>query len=240
MKIFKPEKIMEKMIMKNTIKKVLSAFAVVVLPALVLSLSACGNNKSNTKTKSLYEQGLEIVQLMTEMTQYADVYTWSSEVLSVTQNIGNGDYTAPKAVYEISVSDENVAAMAELMTLGLGLDRASEGLKSCFMQSVFSSFIARINAKGGADNLAAASICTIGKMFVNENVNENVMYLYTYENAVPAVVTFLVGEDHAISASGEFVMYNEFTCGSADEVKSFFQDTFPGILVEVTEVFSET
>lgn len=224
--------------MKNTIKKVLSAFAVVVLPALVLSLSACGNNKSNTKTKSLYAQGLEIVQLMTEMTQYADVYTWSSEVQSVTQNIGNGDYTAPKAVYAISAADENVAAMAELMAMGL--DRASEGLKSCFMQRVFSSFITQVNARSGADNLAAASICTIEKTFVNENVNENVMYLYTYENAVPAVVIFLVGEDHAISASGVFVVYDEFTCGSADEIKSFFQDFFQGILVEVTEVLPET
>lgn len=226
------------MIMKNTIKKVLSAFAVVVLPALVLSLSACGNNKSNTKTKSLYAQGLEIVQLMTEMTQYADVYTTSSEMQSAVQNIGTGDYTTPKAVYAISVPDENVAAMAELMALGL--DRVSEGLKSCFMQRVFSSFITQINARGGADNLAAASICTIEKNFVNENVNENVMYLYTYENAVPAVVIFLVGEDHAISASGVFMMYDEFTCDSADEIKSFFQDAFPGILVEVTEVLPET
>lgn len=224
--------------MKNTIKKVLSAFAVVVLPALVLSLSACGNNKSNTKTKSLYAQGLEIVQLMTEMTQYADVYTTSSEMQSAVQNIGTGDYTTPKAVYAISVPDENVAAMAELMALGL--DRVSEGLKSCFMQRVFSSFITQINARGGADNLAAASICTIEKNFVNENVNENVMYLYTYENAVPAVVIFLVGEDHAISASGVFMMYDEFTCDSADEIKSFFQDAFPGILVEVTEVLPET
>ena len=234
MKFYRLEKIMEKMIMKNTIKRVLSAFAVALLPAFVLSLSACGNHKSNTETKSLYAQGLEIVQLMTEMTQYADVYTSNSEVQSVVQNIGTGDYTTPKAVYAISISDENVAAIAELMTLGL--DRASEELKSCFMQRVFSSFITQINARSGTDKLAAASICTVEKTFVNENVNENIMYLYAYENAAPAVVIFLVGEDHAISASGVFMMYDEFTCDSADEIKSLFL----GIPVEVTEVFPET
>ncbi|MDE6419222.1 MAG: hypothetical protein K2K87_01695 [Lachnospiraceae bacterium] len=219
--------------MKNTIKKVLSAFAVVVLPAFVLSLSACGKHESNAETKSLYAQGLEIVQLMTEMTQYADVYTTSSEMQSVIQNLGAGDYTTPKAVYAISVADENVAVMAELM--GLGLDRASEELKSYFMQKVLGSFMVQINARSGADNLAAASICTIEKTFVNENVNENVIYLYTYENAVPAAVTFLVGEDHAISASGVFVVYDEFSCDSADEIKSLFL----GIPVEVTEVLPE-
>lgn len=223
--------------MKNTIKKVFSAFAVAVLPALVLSLSACGKQESNTETKSLYAQGLEIVQLMTEMTQYADVYTTSSEVQSVVQNIGTGDYTNPKAVYAISVADESVAAMAERMALGMGLDRASEELKSCLMERVFSSLITQINARSGADNLAAASICSVGKTFVNENVNENVMYLYTYENAVPAVVIFLVGEDHAISASGVFVIYDDFSCDSADEAKSFFQDVFLGIPAEVTEIF---
>ncbi|MBD5468786.1 MAG: hypothetical protein HDR21_11625 [Lachnospiraceae bacterium] len=220
--------------MKNIIKRGLSAFAVAVLPALVLSLSACGKNESNAETKSLYAQGLEVVQLMAEMTQYADLYTTSSEMQSVVQDIGTGDYTTPKAVYAISIADENVAVMAELM--GLDLDRASEELKSCFMRKVFSSFMAQINARSGVDKLAAASICTIEKTFVNENVNENVIYLYTYENAVPAAVTFLVGEDHAISASGVFVMYDEFTCDSADEIKSFFW----GILVEVTEVFPET
>lgn len=225
---------MEKMFMKNIIKRGLSAFAVAVLPALVLSLSACGKNESNAETKSLYAQGLEVVQLMAEMTQYADLYTTSSEMQSVVQDIGTGDYTTPKAVYAISIADENVAVMAELM--GLDLDRASEELKSCFMRKVFSSFMAQINARSGVDKLAAASICTIEKTFVNENVNENVIYLYTYENAVPAAVTFLVGEDHAISASGVFVMYDEFTCDSADEIKSFFW----GILVEVTEVFPET
>ncbi len=221
--------------MKKIIKKVLSVFAVIVFPALVLSLSACGKHESNTETKSLYAQGLEIVQLMTEMTQYADVfYTGSSEVQSVAQKIGTGDYTTPKAVYAISISDESVAVMAELM--GLGLDRASEELKSYFMQRVLSSMIGQINARGGADKLAAASICSVGKTFVNENVNENVIYLYTYENAVPAAVTFIVGEDHAISASGVFVICDEFTFDSADEIKSLFQ----GIHVEVTEVFPET
>ena len=81
----------------------------------------------------------------------------------------------------------------------------------------------------------ASSVCTVGKTFVNENATEDVIYLYTYENALPVAVTFTIGEDQAVSASGVFVMYDGFTCGSADEIKSFFSD----IIVDVTEVQPE-
>ena len=61
------------------------------------------------------------------------------------------------------------------------------------------------------------------------------IYLYTYDNAVPAAVTFSVGEDHTISANGIFVLYDKFADGSADEIKS----SFSNIKVEVTEVSPE-
>lgn len=50
------------------------------------------------------------------------------------------------------------------------------------------------------------------------------IYLYTYENAFPVAVTFTVGEDGSVSASGIFVLYEEFTCGSAEEIEAFFSD----------------
>ena len=48
-------------------KAIRTAIATISLVS-VLGLSACGNSKSNTETKSLYVQGLEVVQLMTEIT----------------------------------------------------------------------------------------------------------------------------------------------------------------------------
>lgn len=199
---------------------------------LVLSLSACGNNKSNAET--LYTQGLEVIQLMSEMIQseeYIDLYTDNSGIKEIVQNISTGDYTTPKAVYAISIANENLAKMVEMNSL---VD-VSEKLKSFLTQRVFSSLMVQINSMSGAEKLAATSICTVGKTFVNENVKENVIYLYTYDNAVPVAVTFIVGEGQAVSASGAFIMYDRFACDSADEIKSFFSD----IIVEVTEVLPE-
>lgn len=220
--------------MKKTIRNILICAAIILALAMALSFSACGSNKEHAETKSLYAQGLEVVQLMAEMTNteaYIDIHTGDSAIKDIIQSISNGDYSAPKAVYAISITDENLTAMAELGNL----DNASEELKSVLMQRVLGSLIPQINGMSGVENLAVSSVCTVGKTFVDENATENAIYLYTYENATPVAVTFTVGEDQAVSASGVFVMYDGFTCGSADEIKSFFSD----ITVEVKEVSPE-
>lgn len=227
--------------MRKSIKNVSKTLVCIVVLVLILSLSACGNNGNNVETKTLYEQGLEIVQLMVEMTrteEYVDLLlTGSSDIKSVIQNIGEGDYTAPKAVYAISADDENFITMFMTMAGLDNLDNVSDELKSFITQKAIGSLMTQINGMSGVENLAASSVCTVGKTFVNENVNENVIYLYTYDNAAPVAVTFIVGEDHAISANGVFVMYEGFSCGSADEIKSF--SFFRGTTVEVTEVLPE-
>ncbi len=220
--------------MKKAIRNNLIGLQIVIALIMVLSLSACSNSKDNADTKSLYAQGLEVVQLMSEMTrteEYVNIYTGDSEINTVLRKISTGNYSSPKAVYAISITDDTLAAMAELNNLG----NASEELKIFLMQRVLGSLMTQINGMSGVENLAASSVCTVGKTFVNENAAEDVIYLYTYEDALPVAVTFTIGEEQAVSASGVFVMYDGFTCGSADEIKSFFSD----ITVDVTEVQPE-
>lgn len=221
--------------MSKSIKNILLGLVAITALAMVLSLSACSNNKNSAETSSsLYAQGLQIVQLMAEMTEteeYIELYTGSNEIKRVIQNISRGDYVTPKAVYAISVTNENLAAMVELDNL----NNPSEELKNFLMQRVFVSLMTQLNGMSGVDNLAAASVCTVSKAFVAENVTDDVIYLYTYENALPVAVTFTVGENQAVAANGVFVMYDEFTCNSAEEIKAFFSE----LEVKVTEVKPE-
>ena len=218
--------------MKKLIRRTLSGLAIVVALIMIFNLSACGK-KNDTETKSLYAQGLEIVQLMSEMTQieeYVELYSGSNEIKTIIQNIGIGDFSSPKAVYAISIAEDDLAAM-----VGSNPDNVSEELKNYIMQKSLASLMMQINGMSSVENLAASSVCTVGKTFVNENVTEDVIYLYVYENAIPVAVTFTIGENQAVSASGIFIMYDGFTCGSADEIKSFFND----ITVDVSEVLPE-
>ena len=92
-----------------------------------------------------------------------------------------------------------------------------------------------IKDMSGVENLAASSVCTVGKTFVSENASENVIYIYVYEGTAPVAVTFTLGEDHTVSATGTFIFYDGFTCGSAEEIQSVFSD----IVVNVTGVTPE-
>ena len=220
--------------MNKKIKNILISVVLGICLIMVLSLSACSKGENISKGKSLYAQGLEVIQVMSEMTQeeeYVELHTGNSEIKTIIQNISTGDYSSPKAVYAISISDENLAAMAEVSNL----DSASEELKDFLLQRVLGSLMTQINGMSGVENLAASSVCTVSKIFVNENVADDVIYLYTYDDAVPVAVTFTVGEDQAVSANGVFVMYDQFTCGSSDEIKEFFSD----ISVDVAEVQPE-
>lgn len=219
--------------MKKPIRSTSGGLVILIALILIFHLSAC-SKENEAETKSLYAQGLEMVQLMSEMAQSKEcmgIYTESSEIQTIIQNISLGDFSSPEAVYAISVADDDLAAIMELSNL----DNVSEELKNCLKQKIFASLITQINSMSGVENLAASSVCTVGKTFVNENATENVIYLYVYENAVPVAVTFTIGENQAVSASGMFILYDGFACGSADEIKSSFRY----ITVEVSEVLPE-
>lgn len=198
---------------------------------MVASLTACGGNDSEVPGKTLYGHGQDVVSIMVEATrseEYVQAYTGSPEITEIVQSIGAGDYTTPKAVYCIKVSDDTLLGLAELGNM----DGASESLQDTMKGRVLASLMTQINGMSGVNNLAASSVCTMGKTFVSEEVAENQIYLYTYENGKPVAVTFVVGEGGSVSASGTFVMYDEFTCGSAEEIETFFSE----FDVEVEEV----
>lgn len=213
-------------------KAVKTATAIIALVS-VLGLSACEKTKSSPETKSLYAQGLEVVQLMTELTQTEEYINIAApdDIKSIIQELADKNYSTPKAVYSVSASDKELAKMAELN----GFDDISDNLKPFILSKLYGAMITRLNSMGGVEDLTVASLCTAGKTFVNENTTGNIIYLYTYDDAVPVAVTFITGDNNSVSANGTFVMYDEFICGSADEIK----DSFNYINVEVNEVSPE-
>ena len=196
----------------------------VLLLSLIMLLSLCscsGDTAPTTSDKSLYEHGLDVITVMSEMTQlesYVETYTGNGEIKEIVKSIGEGNYTTPKAVYAITAGAEQIAAYAGVDSLS----DASDALQKTMENKFIVALISQVNGMAGAMNLAAASVCTSGKTFVSDEISESVIYLYTFEDARPISVTFTCGEDHTVSASGMFMMYDEFTCNSAEEIEAFF------------------
>lgn len=199
-------------------------------------ISARGNGRSGSGPASLYSAGLEVVEIMSELARseaYINAYTGDGAVKSLIQRFAGGDYSAPKAVYAISVSDKDLAAMAELDTLN-----TSEKLKTFIRKRVFSALMTQINGMSGARALAAAMICVVSKTFVDDNAGDDTIYLYTYDNAVPVAVTFTTGDDKSVSAAGVFAVFDKLQCGSVDEIKASFK-ALTNLAAEVTEIQTE-
>ena len=210
------------------------AIAFILVLVIILGLAACGAVNEVKESKSLYAHGLEVVSMLSEMTRsenFIGIYTANSEIKDIILALGDHSYDTPDTVYAITVPEDTLMGMAELSNL----EGASEELKNYLTQRVIASLMSQINAMSGVENLAASSVCTVSKTFVSENATENVIYIYVYEGTTPVAVTFTMGEDHTVSATGTFIFYDGFTRGSAEEIQGAFSD----IVVNVTEVTPE-
>ena len=213
--------------MKKTI-----AFALVM--TIILGLASCGAAKEAKESKSLYAHGLDVISMLSEMTHsenFIEIYTANSEIKDIISELGKHSYDTPDAAFAITVPNETLNGMEELSNLG----DASEELKRYLTQRVIASLVSQINAMGGVENLAASSVCTVGKTFVSENATEHVIYLYCYNGAAPVAVTFILGEDHTVSATGTFLLYNEFIEASEKEILQIFND----MELKVTSIIPE-
>lgn len=206
-------------------KKIMKSFSFALILGLVLMLGACSNSsQKNHSDKSLYAHGLEVISLMEEMAEnegYIDLYSNEPSLKEILSVVKEGNFTQPKAVYKISVSNEIFSRLTELEHM----DNLSAPLKKYIKSRASAVVVNQINEFGGALPLAAANICTAEKTFVSKELTEDTLiYLYTYENAVPAVVAFSAGEDNAVSAFGCFILYEDFHTETPQEIEKFFKE----------------
>ena len=199
--------------------------------ALVISICACGGESDNNGSrKTLLEHGLDVVATMDEMAdsdEYINFYTASKDMAEIVKKIRKGGHSAPVAVYKITIAKEAIEAWDMLS----GLDGLSENLKTAMRQKAFgAALITQINAQNGATTLAATTICTAGKTFVSTEGDGDAIYLYVYENACPAAVSFVRGEDNTVSASGTFILNDGFDAGSPESLEAFFGEV--GAVIE--------
>ncbi|MCI8275004.1 MAG: hypothetical protein HFI66_05225 [Lachnospiraceae bacterium] len=178
--------------------------------ALVLLLAACGTKKE----KPLYDQGLELVSLMNEMTQsdsYFEMFSTSpaikEQMAGIAEAAQAGLYQKPKTVYRITADMGGLMKFWESSSgADMNLDGMSPELTAYIQARLFNSCASILNSSAGMEAIAASSIYMCSKSFVCREAGESTAYLYIYEDARPVLITFIVGEDNAVSASGSYIL----------------------------------
>ena len=198
-------------------------FIVILTVIMILSLIACGTKKEQV---SIYEQGLEVVALMDEMVDsqsYVQMFTGNMQISEVIQSNTSGDYSEPLVVYEVVLQNDNFLGL-------LGNDETQESmsdeLKEIINKKINASVITQLNAYGGSENLAASTICTAGISFVNNEVKEDIIYIYVYENTAPVAVMFLQEGNDIVSANGTFMFGEEFINLTEEGISELFEGLY--------------
>ncbi|MCI8453206.1 MAG: hypothetical protein HFE84_01115 [Lachnospiraceae bacterium] len=190
-------------------------------------LSGC-QDKTDGNEKTAYEYGMELATTAAEMAKnenYGAIFSTSEEIKSFTQKIAAGNYEVPSSVYKISPPDiESLAASLGMPDFYSGL---SETLLEQINHQASSVAVSQLTASEGTVALAASSIYRANKVFVCQELEADCIYLYLFDQGYPVAVTFTVGENGAVSATGSFVICEELQNASADEIPELLNTLFP-------------
>ncbi len=173
-------------------------------------LTACGSS-----APSLRDQGISLIAMLDELAgseECVNLYSASPEINAIISGAA-ATHGEPKAVLALTVPD----TLVEIP------DGISPELGSFLARRTLSALPSQMNASAGAATLAASAICTVSKTFAAQDAKD-VIYLYLYDDAVPAAVTFLTGEDDTVSATATYILDDHYDLTTADDIQDLFGD----------------
>ncbi len=215
--------------MKPFLKGILAVCCSLAVISALLAGCRKPVQQESTDEKSLYDHGLEMVSLLAEMAaseEYVDSFSSSDSIKSLLQKTGSGNFAGLDWVYRVKVSDAALMRQTDIV-----LDNLSPSLRDNLKSRLNAAVVTQINAMGGAEVLAAASICTVKKTFVSTELDEDIIYIYTFHHADPVAVTLTKGENNTVSATGSFLFNDSFR----EDPESFLTDMFTlyGVRIEM-------
>lgn len=199
------------------------------------SVASSSDSVPASSGKSLAEHGMDLIALIQDMVSdnvYATIYMGSSQaVTDEIAKLGEGDYSAPQAVYKVTVP--NLAAFLDATIAANGsANTLSEPLKEYMRSRMILTVASMVNNMYGSAAIAAATICTAAGTFVSDELTENMLYVYVFENAHPILITFFQGEDSTVSATAMPLFAELPGSATADDVKALFSNKGFEIVVE--------
>ncbi len=217
-------------------KKTVSASLLAALILFVLCGCSAREQEQKPDTyQTLYDNGIKIISLMTEMADskdYISAMSVSPELSGAIAQIGGGDYSEPDQVFKVTVPDSISAAAFEAH--GEENPDVSDTLRLELDKRFVSSAALRLNSTDGAATVAAVSVLTAGRNFLCEGLDHSMIYLYLFRNGIPIMITFLPGNENIVSASGYFLFSGELDETDEDAVSALLADGayLPGCEVE--------
>lgn len=189
-------------------------------------------------SSSLYEEGLALVSDMYALANdeaYMEVAASTDGIKEHIDAFASCSYDKPSGVYRAVniINLTGAAVLKEVLEKGTLSEAADRRIKNISGAQFCNILVARM---GGAQNLAALSIISTSSCFVNLSLKEPEVYIYTYENGYPVIVSFVPGKNGAVSASAQCLLADSFRGANAEAVTNALGIIYPGFgLDEITD-----
>ncbi|WP_191016376.1 hypothetical protein [Treponema zioleckii] len=192
-----------------------SLFLIPVL--LTLILGSCASKKQ--KDNSLVEHGLSSISLMSEKAKSKDYVSllfgnYNDQVNQKISELASSEMEKPTHIYRL---DGDFLSNFNLLLSTFGASFSEDSIKDFsprlqteLLKRLFTSFPSIWNAKLGTTEIAAAAIFTTQTTFVSNDLKEDCIYIFEFQDAYPVAVTFLGYEGNAVTAQADFIFDRDF------------------------------
>lgn len=204
-------------------------FIVFVLVADVIALKVISDKNKPKDTKStnnnvessLYDRSLDMIGALSELVadeNYRNNVGLPKKLEGIVSSLLEMNYSKPYAVYRVA----NLDNILEFIISGVSVTLDDDIKK--YIEIDFSDGICNmILSSYGSEAIAANAIFNINNVFTDENVTENEMFIYVYEDAYPVAVTYIIGENGAVLANASYLISDEFIGTDIDELEKLLK-----------------
>ena len=215
-------------------KRMHPSLVFILAAAICLLFSSCALGIPSRERLSYKEEGLRLIRQMDQMAEskeYTETYGMA-EISSLVTEIGDGDYTAPKAVYQAVFSQPLYTTISG----GMFQDISPE-IGNILEKKFLASIPSMITAQTGTTMVAASSLLSIDEAFEAEGNIETSLLLFAFDNSYGAIVTYYPQENGLILASSYFIQADIFgDTNSASSLETFLEKVLINKEITITEI----
>lgn len=218
--------------------------ALIVAVVLMLPMAGCGKSdddsssgksraeEQNVSSKSIYEHGMELVELIhieASDEGYIELMAegYGERAKEHFEIISENDYSKPKAVYAVSLETDE---LHEKINEKITQEKIYKQIETSLNGTIVSSCL----AKYGSESLMASSCFRASKSFISKKIKEDTRYIYCYEDSYPVMVIFGVNNEYNIVGASASVLTAPDLIGADSERD--FRDFFGEIDYDFEEI----
>lgn len=164
------------------------------------------------KSSLLYDKGLEIVHTLDSLAKddaYIKAYTGSNDLYKIVDTVKSGEYSEPKAVYSVEISNEDF--LNSFKNINNYYDMYSNiSTEKILADKFFMSLGTFLSKESGATTLAACSMLSYNTAFAYDDCQTKSIYIYDFEKGKSIIVLFSESSNSAVIANGYFLFSDKF------------------------------